>query len=93
VTIGTTKDSLSAARSFSAGSQQPSGMLTLETKQVRKQPGFVLAVVMVGAQAIVYPLTLIDDAFVAMRQFHADSSRSEWATPGSCEERSECGRR
>jgi hypothetical protein len=52
-------------------------MLTLETKQILKQPGLVLAIIMVGAQAIVYHLTLIDDYFVAMRQFHAGSSPSE----------------
>jgi hypothetical protein len=77
VTVCITKHSLSADSSFSKGIQQPSGMLTLETKQILKQPGLVLAIIMVGAQATVYHLMLIDNYFVAMRQFHAGSSPSE----------------
>jgi hypothetical protein len=52
-------------------------MLTFETQQVFKQTGFVLAIVVIGTQAIVYYLPLINDDSVAMRQFHAGNSPSE----------------
>jgi len=74
VTIYTTEDSLSADSSFSEGIQQPYSMVTRETKQVLKQPSFVLAIIVIRAQAIVYHFALIDDCFVAMRQFHAGIS-------------------
>jgi hypothetical protein len=75
VTIYTTEDSLSADSSFSEGIQQLYSMVvTRETKQVLKQPSFVLAIIVIRAQAIVYHFALIDDCFVAMRQFHAGIS-------------------
>jgi hypothetical protein len=48
-------------------------MFVRESQQVSKQLGFVLAVVMIGAQAVVGYFSLVDDGIVAMWQFHVTS--------------------
>jgi hypothetical protein len=51
-------------------------MIARQSQYVLKGPGFVLAIIVVGAQAMVCYISPIDDDCVSMRQFHAGLSLS-----------------